>query len=315
VNSAGTAGCWRWGKDKILEQDLIEASPNIVAKQRRDGGWNVYEKSRKSTTKAKSLWDETEVISEQGTVQLGRYDLGGVFDHPKPVGLISKSLKIATLEDDIVLDFFAGSGTTAEAALQLNQEDGGRRKFILVQLPEKIDNQQYPTIAHITRERVRRVIAKLKSGEDGKLALESKVKQDFGFRSFKLDSSNFKIWRTDNAPQSAEQLAEQLSLYTDNVQADRSDQDRLYELVLKSGRPLSARVTKLAVGQHTAFDVGNGELLICLEPHLDRDTLRTLFARKPQMMLCLDTAFDGNDALKTNTVLEAQSHGVTFKTV
>ncbi len=113
----------------------------------------------------------------------------------------------------------------------------------------------------------------------------------------------------------SEQLAEQLSLYADNVLAERNDQDRLYELILKSGRPLSARVESVTVGGHSAFSVGEGDLLICLEPHLDRDTLRALFARKPQMVLCLDVAFDGNDALKTNTVLEAQSHGIIFKTV
>jgi adenine-specific DNA-methyltransferase len=197
----------------------------------------------------------------------------------------------------------------------MNNEDGGNRKFILVQLPEKTDNPKYPTIAHITRERVRRVIAKLENDKESQLALEGVSKKDCGFRAFKLDSSNFKIWQSNNMSQSAEQLAEQLNLYTDNLHVGRSDQDRLYELVLKSGRPLSAGVQKLSVGQHTAFDVGDGELLICLEPHLERDTLRTLFARKPQMLLCLDTAFDGNDALKTNTVLEAQSHGVTFKTV
>ena len=335
VNSTGTAGCWRWSKNKVLEQDLIEPSPNIVAKQRRDGGWNVYEKSRKSTTKAKSLWDETEVISEQGTVQLGKYDLGGVFDHPKPVGLISKSLKIATRDDDLVLDFFAGSGTTAHAVLDLNQQDGGNRRFILVQLPEKTENPQYPTIAHITRERVRRVIGKLHQQEAGTsqqltfspapspasgrgehsiplpLAGEGGRRPGEGFRAFKLDSSNFKIWRS--GAQSAEQLAEQLSLYADNIQPERSDQDRLYELILKSGRPLSARVESVKIGECMAFAIG--DLLICLEQHLDRDTLRALFARKPQIVLCLDTAFDGNDALKTNSVLEAQSHGIIFKTV
>jgi len=259
--------------------------------------------------------------------------------------------------NDIVLDFFAGSGTTAQSMLELNHEDGGNRKFILVQLPEKIDNPQYPTIAHITRERVRRVITKQNQqeaeaspqlsltpspspggrgelnprppGEGGRRPGEG----DLGFRAFKLDSSNFKIWRSDKAPQSAEQLAEQLSLYADNIQPERNDQDRLYELILKCGMPLSARVeeiqlsvgsgpstgsggcpTKSSMGR-TAFSIADGNLLICLEPHLDRYTLRALFARKPQMVLCLDTAFDGNDALKTNTVLEAQTHGIIFKTV
>jgi len=286
-------------------------------------------------------------------------DSGIEFDTPKPVRLLKRMIELATHKpeqagddaalsvqekpasyltavkkatrvesnaeavQDIVLDFFAGSGTTAHAVLDLNQEDGGNRKFILVQLPEKTDNPQYPTIAHITRERVRRVIAKLQEvGRDSSrqseiVGLKPDLQNhgDLGFRAFKLDSSNFKIWRPDKAPQSAEQLAEQLSLYADNVLAERGDQDRLYELILKCGMPLSARVESVAIGQRTAFAVSDGNLLICLEPHLDRDTLRALFARKPQRVLCLDTAFDGNDALKTNTVLEAQTHGIIFKTV
>ncbi|MEQ1814314.1 MAG: site-specific DNA-methyltransferase [Candidatus Nitrotoga sp.] len=263
-----------------------------------------------------------------------------VFDKPKPHNLIKHLIYFVTeKESDIVLDFFAGSGTTAHAVFDLNQQDGGKRKFILVQLPEKTDHPQYLTIAHITRERVRRVIAKLNQqaaeispqlsltpspspagrgesnprplGEGGRRSGEG----DLGFRAFKLASSNFKIWRSDQAPQSAEQLTEQLKLYADNVLTERGDQDRLYELILKCGIPLSARVESIAIGQRTAFAISDGNLLICLEPHLDRDMLRTLFARKPQMVLCLDTAFDGNDALKTNTVLEAQTHGIIFKTV
>jgi len=251
----------------------------------------------------------------------------GVMEAPAKYAVKAKSEEsfgsTQKMEQDIVLDFFAGSGTTAHAVLDLNQQDGGNRKFILVQLPEKTDNPQYPTIAHITRERVRRVIAKLQEvGRDSSrqrelvgLKPDLPNQGDLGFRAFKLDSSNFKIWRSDQAPQSAEQLAEQLSLYADNVLAERGDQDRLYELILKCGMPLSARVESVAIGQRTAFAVSDANLLICLETHLDRDTLRALFARKPQMVLCLDTSFDGNDALKTNTVLEAQTHGIIFKTV
>ena len=141
------------------------------------------------------------------------------------------------------------------------------------------------------------------------------MREGVGFHAFKLDSSNFKIWQTDATPQSAERLAEQLKLYADNVQAELSEQDRLYELVLKSGFPLSAKIEAVSVGDKTAFAVADGTLLICLAEHLDQGTLRALFARKPQMVLCLDTAFDGNDALKTNTVLEAKTHGIIFKTV
>ena len=273
-----------------------------------------------------NLWAHQESgTTDEGSKSLEDLMSGKFFDFPKPIKLIARMLKLATRakEQDIVLDFFAGSGTTAHAVLDLNHQDGGNRKFILVQLPEKTDNPQYPTIAHITRERVRRVIAKLQEvGRDSSreselvgLKPDPPNRGDLGFRAFKLDSSNFKIWRSDQAPQSAEQLTEQLKLYADNVLAERNDQDRLYELILKSGRALSARVKSVTVGGHTAFSVGDGDLLICLEPHLDRDTLRALFARKPQMVLCLDVAFDGNDALKTNTVLEVKTHGIVFKTV
>jgi len=336
---------WLWSKERV--QDSIRKGELAFLKD-KDGNWSVHTKQylkdeagETRTSKAFSLIDD--VYTQHGTNEI--IDLFGdaqTFSFPKPSRFIRKLLDIGTSpnDSDVVLDFFAGSGSTAHATFAMNQEDGGNRKFILVQLPEKTDNPQYPTIAHITRERVRRVIAKLQEDRHSRAGgnpaiqnaldlnpLDSRLRGndeegrgnddagDLGFRAFKLDSSNFKIWRSDQAPQSAEQLAEQLNLYADNVLAERNDQDRLYELILKSGRPLSARVESVAVGGHTAFSVGDGDLLICLEPHLDRDTLRALFARKPQMVLCLDVAFDGNDALKTNTVLEAQTHGIIFKTV
>lgn len=271
----------------------------------------------KSDVTGFSTWLDSQDVgfSTDGTREVTELLGYRAFDFPKSLGLLRTLVEQAASQDDIVLDFFAGSGTTAHAVLDLNQIDGGNRKFILVQLPEKNDAPLYPTIAHITRERVRRVIARLQIDEDIQLTLGDDAKRNLGFRAFKLDSSNFKIWRPDDVPQTAEQLAEQLNLYADNIQPERNEQDRLYELILKSGRPLSARVESIVVGGCVAFAVGEGELLICLEQHLDRDTLRALFACMPQTVLCLDTAFDGNDALKTNTVLEAQSHGIVFRTV
>ncbi len=330
----GFEGCWTWGVDKATNENSLLVGRLVGAR------WKVYRKSYShneagevARKKLKSILIDATFHTEKGQAAFDALIPGRIFQSPKPPELIKKLVGLSGEKDDIVLDFFAGSGTTAHAVLDLNQEDGGNRRFILVQLPEKTDNPQYPTIAHITRERVRRVIAKLQENRHSRAGgnpaiqnaldlnpLDSRLRGnddagDLGFRAFKLDSSNFKIWRSDQAPQSAEQLAEQLNLYADNVLAERGDQDRLYELILKSGRPLSARVESVAVGGHTAFSVGDGDLLICLEPHLDRDTLRALFAHKPQMVLCLDVAFDGNDALKTNTVLEAQSHGIVFKTV
>lgn len=307
---------WLWSKERV--EGALKRGELAFLKD-KNGQWSVHTKQYLKdeageirSAKAFSLIDD--VYTQHGTNEI--IDLFGdaqTFPFPKPSQFIRKLIDIGSSSDnsDLILDFFAGSGSTAHAVLAANNEDNGNRRFILVQLPEKTENPQYPTIAHITRERVRRVIAKLKAENAGKLELEGA--QDLGFRAFRLDSSNFKIWQAD-AAQSSEKLAEQLHLYADNVQAERSDQDRLYELILKSGLPLSAKVESVAIGKRTAFAVGAGDLLICVERHLDRETLRALFARNPQMVLCLDTAFDGNDELKTNTVLEAQSHKIVFRT-
>ncbi|MFA6099318.1 MAG: site-specific DNA-methyltransferase [Patescibacteria group bacterium] len=132
INSKGEDGCWRWGQKLVTENIKANADlSNVVGKQRRDGGWNIYEKSRKATTKAKSIWDETNVRTEQGTIDLRELGMANAFDHPKPVFLVKKIIQLATQKDSIVLDFMAGSGTTGHAVMALNKEDGGNRQFIL----------------------------------------------------------------------------------------------------------------------------------------------------------------------------------------
>ncbi|VVB69976.1 DNA methylase [uncultured archaeon] len=132
-NSLGKDSCWRWGKPLLLK-NILEDQPNeseVVARKKNTGGWNIYEKSRKFTTKAKSIWDETEMRTELGTIVLRGIFGKTVFDHPKPVPLIKKIVKLGTQKDSIILDFMAGSGTTAQAVLEVNKEDGGNRQFIL----------------------------------------------------------------------------------------------------------------------------------------------------------------------------------------
>jgi adenine-specific DNA-methyltransferase len=236
-----------------------------------------------------------------------------VFETPKPLKLIKKMIGIVPDDTAIVLDFFAGSGVVAEGVLELNKEDGGARQFILVQLPEKTENIKYPTIAHITRERVRRVIAKLNKENEEQLDFHGQL--DRGFRSFKLDSSNFKIWDATQAPSTPEALSDQLKLYADNVERLRDQQDILYELILKSGLPLSSQIEGVEIGASTVWSVNGGQLLVCLERPVTQDVLRGMIELKPEKLLCLDVAFDGQDNLKTNIVLEAQSHGIVFRTV
>ena len=329
-NSEGVDGCWRWGRDKLRSVQLVGSCPDVVARQRRDGEWNIYEKSRKSSTKAKSLWTETEVISEQGTVELGALGLSEVFAHPKPVGLLTKCIRICAGPNDTILDFFAGSGTTAHAVFDLNKVDGQDRKFILVQLPEPLDpldrDQKAAldfcdslgkprNIAEITKERVRRAITKLNDEDAGKLDLNGAGKQDRGFRVFKLSESNFTPWNAA-APRDEHSLVRQLELHVDHIREGRTNEDILYEILLKSGFPLTTPVETLTLAGKTVSSVAEGALFICLERGLTLDLIRAMAEQKPERVVCLDAGFAGNDQLKANAAQAFKSKGITsFKTV
>lgn len=274
-----------------------------------------------------TLWLRTEVGDNQEAMRdLGSLDVP--FDSPKPARLIRHMLKIGSSQDtnDIILDFFAGSGTTAQAVLEMNAEDEGNRKFILVQLPEPTGREDYPTIADITKERVRRVIEKLNNEDANKLDFTEGEKPDRGFKVFKLSSSNFRIWDgsqaaaiPDNPAEQtaifADNLADQLRLFTNNLVPDRQPLDMLYEIILKAGFTLTAQVDVGTVRGQKFYSVEGSMLLICLEKEIRRETLRAMMELEPAQIVCLDVAFQGNDMLKTNTVLEMKSHNIIFHTV
>lgn len=154
-NSTGGESCWRWST-KLLSENINSNTQfsNVVAHAKRDGTFNIYEKYRKTTYKAKSIWLETDVITEKGTVELGELGLSERFPFPKPLFLLKKCLQIGTNSNDIILDFFAGSGTTGHAVMKLNAEDGGTRRFILC------TNNENGICRDVTYERIRRVIDK-----------------------------------------------------------------------------------------------------------------------------------------------------------
>jgi len=257
-------------------------------------------------------------FSADGTNEL-KTIFGGqdVLDFPKPTEYIKLLVQQGTENDkgDLVLDFFAGSGTTAQAVLELNQQDGGNRKFILVQLPEPTVLKEFKTIADITKERVRRVITNKNEGDAGKLALESGAKPDLGFKVLKLQSSNFKAWNAD-LPKDAEKLGDQMEMHIDHIEAGRTAEDILFELLLKSGFPLSTRIETLTLAGKTVYSIAEGAMLICLDKELNDAVIKEIAARKPERVVCLDAGFAGNDQLKTNTVQTFKSKGVTsFRTV
>jgi len=237
-----------------------------------------------------------------------------IFDNPKPIELIKRMFEFGE-KSDIILDFFAGSGTTAHAVLDLNKEDGGNRKFILVQLPEPTDRTDFLTIADICEERVRRVINKLNREDEGKLPLGDATPQDRGFKVFKLATSNFKLWNSEPSMNETE-LTEQLELYIGHILPDRSQEDILTELLLKAGFPLTVKTEKLTLAGKTVFSIAEGAMLICLEHELTPELIKEMAGRKPRRALCLDEGFAGNDQLKTNAALIFEANGVLkFQTV
>ncbi len=315
--SDGSDGRWRWGKDTAKENIQYLMGRKVSGTDR----WDVFEKDYPEIDgefrriKPKSIWNEKEVANEAGTLEYKELMSGIPFDNPKPTGLVRRCLEQATKSDDLVLDFFAGAGTTGHAVLDANTEENTDRKFILVQLPEPTGQKDFPTITDITKERVRRVINNLNEGRAQELALEKAVELDRGFKVFKLQSSNFKTWNADVPPE-AEAVSSQLEMHVNHIVAGRKQEDLLYEILLKSGFALTTPIESLELAGQTVFSIEKGAMLICLEKTLTSDAINAMAAQKPQRVICLDEGFAGNDQLKTNAVQTMKAKGVVkFQTV
>ncbi len=256
-----------------------------------------------------------DVFTADGTAEIRALFGEDIFDFSKPSILIERLVKQAAGEDGLILDFFAGSGTTAQAVLQQNQKDGGGRRFVLVQLPEQTGRATLPTIADICEERVRRVIKKLHSEEEGKLDMTATAEQDRGFRVFTLDQSNFTTWDA-KVTHDAKVLEQQLELHVEHIRTERTETDILFELLLKSGFPLTTPVSKESLAGKPVYSVAGGALVICLERALTLELIRAIAEHKPERVVLLDEGFAGNDQLKANAVQTFKTKGVTsFKTV
>ena len=265
-----------------------------------------------------TIWKYKEAgHNHEANNEIKELNLSGIFSNPKPTKLIDLMLQLCTSTDgsDLILDFFSGSCTTAHAALDLNKKDGGNRKFICVQLPEKCDEKSeafkagYKTIAEIGKERIRRVIKKIKEEQKGKLDLDGTEKnQDLGFKVFKLQQSNFKIWRPKI--ENEEELVKQLTLHTDPVNKNAETENILYELLLKSGVSLTAKTVKTN-GYYLA---NNDEIALMLEK-INEKIIKTVIAQKPKKVITLDRLFKNNDQLKTNTALQMKDAEIDFRVI
>lgn len=321
-NSTGQESCWRWSRKKIDENNCKDTmASNVVAKIKADGNYNIYEKYRKSTYKPKTIWDDVSVITEKGTVELGELKLATFFDFPKPLELIKRVIQIGMNNDDIILDFFSGSATTAHAVMQLNAEDGGNRQFIMVQLPEVCDEKSeaykagYQNICEIGKERIRRAGKKILE-ENNQMTLEEKEQLDIGFKVFKLDSSNLKTW--DNTPVTAEQmdlLYERMNNMIHRVKSDRSDLDMVCEIMLKLGVPLTYSITAVEINGKTAYSIGNDcLLLICLAPDVQPEDVEQMAEYAPAKLIISRESFVDDTAM-ANAHYILKDHGVELKLV
>ena len=317
----GVQFVWRWGKELSKNQINTE----IVGYKTEDGDFRIVQKMRHTSKIIRSLMLDKSYSSRRGTAELEELFGKKIFSFPKPIKLLKDFIQAATEAGDIVLDFFAGSATTGHAMFEQCLEDGKGRKFILVQLPEPVDDESdafkagYRTIAEIGRGRLRLAADKMLKRSTEQLNLVADVALDRGFRSFSLDRSNFRLW--DSAAQSFDDTGKQLDLHVDHVNSASSGEDLLYELLLKAGFQLTTKVASISLAGKQVFSVQDGALLICLEKAITPELIDALAEANPLQVICLDEGFKGNDQLKANAVqtfkarAQAEESEIVFRTV
>jgi adenine-specific DNA-methyltransferase len=312
---------WIWSKERV-EQAFI--NNEIVFNEDEDGEVGVRVKQYLKDENGKIRNGKPLSIFEGPFNQEGNKDIKklfgkkGYFSFPKPVDLVKQLLSIIINGDEsndyIILDFFGGSGTTAQAVLEMNQKDKGKRKFILVQLPEPTEEKSmvykegYKTIAEISKERIRKTINKLIKEQHENKDLFSKPEHDLGFKVFKLTTSNFKIWRGGEVTE--QDLVQQLDAFVNPIKDQYAETDMLYELLVKAGYLLTDKIEK----KDHYYAINEGEMIIALK-EMNKDVVEAMLAAKPKKVLTLDNLFAGNDQLKTNTVLQMRDAGIDFKTI
>lgn len=235
--------------------------------------------------------------NQEGSAEVEKlFSHKGLFDNPKPVRLIKSLVLLASSEDSIVLDFFSGSATTAHAVMQLNAEDGGHRKFIMVQLPEKCDEKSeaykagYKTICEIGKERIRRAGAKIK--EEAGLAAQN---LDTGFRVLKCDTSNMK----DVYYNPAEYEVNMFSRLEDNIKEDRTPEDLLFQVMLDLGVLLSSKIEETTIAGKKVFNVEDNYLIACFDSDVSEETIKAIAKQKPYYFVMRDSSM-ASDSVATN---------------
>jgi adenine-specific DNA-methyltransferase len=294
----GFEGCWTWGKEKAKNE--IE---KLVGKYVL-GQWKIYRMAyalqdmEEPMKQVKSIWLEKLFHTEKGQASVN--DLFGTkekyFQSPKSVDYIAQCIQMSQQRDAVVLDFFSGTATTAQAVMQLNAEDGGHRKFIMVQLPEETDEKSeaykagYKNICEIGKERIRRAGQKIKD-ESGLMAQNL----DIGFRVLKIDSTNMQD--VYYSPSEIQQTG--LFALADNIKPNRSSEDLLFQIMLDLGILLSSTIEEKAIGGKKVFSVADGYLIACFDSDVTTEAVTEIAKMKPYYAVFRDSGM-ASDSVATN---------------
>lgn len=285
---------WRFSKNTM--EDMY--NKGLIVKTGNNLQQKYYLDKAKNTRKTVNSWWDEGFYTSSATSKLNKLMGQNLFDTPKPIELVRKMLEMFTfnIEFPIVLDFFAGSATTADAVMQLNAEDGGNRKYILCTLDEQVADKSaakeagYETIDQISRERIRRAAKKIQEEHP-----ETVDKQDFGFRAYKLDTSNFKDVSQTPDSFSQESLFDSIS----NIKDGRTDLDLLFQIMLTWGMELSLPIAKNQIDGIDVYNVADGALIACFADEISESVLRQIAKEEPLRAVFKDESF-ANSAAKIN---------------
>lgn len=300
---------WRWGKEKAK----LNLNKEIIGYKTNSGEYRIVQKMRHSEKIIRSLLIDNKYSSRRGTAEVESILEGKIFSFPKPISLLYDLVKVGTNENSIVLDLFSGSATTAHAVMQLNAEDEGIRKFIMVQLPELTDEKSeaykagYKNICEIGKERIRR------AGEQITQQEENKDKNlDTGFRVLKLDTTNMK-----DVYYSAGETTQQMLLGLEsNIKDDRNDLDLLYGVLLDWGVPLSLPHTTETIEGKKVHFVNEDNLVACFEDNVNEIVVREIAKRKPERVVFRDSSFGSSpEKINVSEIFKTLSPDTTVKVI
>lgn len=305
----GVQGYFRYSKGTMEEK----YSQGLIVKKSNSLYQKYYMEKAKNTRKTVTTWWDDGGLTSTATTKLKKLMGGSSFDTPKPIELIERMIKMIAFDDKsaIVLDFFSGSSTTAHSVMKINAMDGGQRKFIMVQLPEVINEKSeayengYRTISEIGQKRI------ILAGEELKKEFKKEIEEnyndinefDIGFKVFSLDSSNIREWNVD-----FENLENELDLYDTPFIEGRSELDVVYEIMLKYGLELTYPINTFEVDGKNVYDIAFGNLFICLAKNISTNIPKAIIAKRDEYgtetssVVFSDAGFAGNDSEKLNCI-------------